>query len=237
MSKSFLSALVGLILIAILALPGCEKRREEQRGLLLEGDRAEPEYVIALVLDCSGSYLDRFKGASPRAYQFFLKLTTRYASERGDSDDLILISQISQAETVLLWEGTPRRLRKDFGSPEAFRDFLLSRTNPSGSRVYAGITRTIERLLEIPAVQEGRARSAIFVLSDMDDTDGPEQKGRLLDALRRYVRLKSSAVGLYWVNQNSTAEWSAHLKDSGLPPTRFVCLPEHVSEPQIPRFD
>lgn len=228
--------LVGLAAI-LFGLPACEPRKEDESVSPLSDGRGEPEYYIAVVFDVSGSYVERVKGNSPKAYEFFLKLTSRYANDRGDSEDCILISQISQSETALLWEGTPRRLRRDFHSPEAFRDFLLSRSNPQGSRVYANIARTIERLLENPAVQSGRARSAVFVLSDMDDnaSDGVSQKARLLDALRRYGKLKHAAVGLYWVSQNKTSAWKDTIRECGI--KHFVVEPDQISDPALPTFD
>ncbi len=237
MTKRITTLCAVAVLAGLSALPSCERRQEEDRSPV-HGDQGEPGYVVAVILDVSGSYLERIKGKNPVAYKFFLKLTTSYAADRAASSDRILISQISQKEVALLWEGTPARLRRDFPGPEAFRDFVLARSDPNGSRVYSGIAAAVERVLHYPGVQAGRTRSAIFILSDMEDNDpaGPAQKQRLLDGLRRYAKVRHGCVGLYWVNQKDLVdEWARHLADAGV--RRFVVEPDYVVDPPLPTFD
>ena len=230
---SFLAA----VLAGLFALPSCEQRREDDRSPV-QGDQGDPEYVVAVVLDVSGSYLERIKGKNPLAYKFFLRLATNYAADRAASADRILIAQISRKEPAILWEGWPKRLRSDFSGPDSFRDFVLARSDANGSLVYAGIAATIERVLEYPGVQAGRTRSAIFVLSDMEDNDpdGPAQKARLLEGLRRYAKVRHGCVGFYWVQQQRlVAEWTGHLTDAGV--RRFNVSPDYDADPAVPTFD
>ena len=98
-STSRIAPLVPIALVTVLALvpAGCEPRRPDDGAVFRQ---QQPEAVIAVVIDTSGS----FSGRLDEAYAFFAVVADEYfrASQGGHSE--LVISQISGA-------GKPARLR------------------------------------------------------------------------------------------------------------------------------
>ena len=59
-------------------------------------------------------------------------------------------------------------MHKQFGTAKAFRDYLMQRADPAGSRVHDAVADTVNYVADYPGVAEGRTKSAVVVLSDMD---------------------------------------------------------------------
>src|SRR5665213_2803801 len=154
-------------LVAILLALGCQKRTG--RPPVVEN---ENDYVLAVLIDLSGSFSREFAERG-KAHSFLLRIVDTYFRDRIGTNDQIIIAQISAADRSLLWQGTPLELRREFPSAAKFRDFLLSKADPTGSLVHDALTQTCDYVMSQPSVASGRAKSAVFVLSDMED-NGPE---------------------------------------------------------------
>ena len=129
--RSILSGVAWLLSVVIF-LTGCEKRRESSQAIF--NSDQDVEYVLSVIVDLSGSFED-LMAEKGKAYEFLLHVVDRYFRDRIGSQDKLMISQISANERSLLWEGTPLQLRREFPTPEAFRNLLRSKADPVGSRV------------------------------------------------------------------------------------------------------
>jgi hypothetical protein len=210
---------------------GCERRRETEPRFVVE---EECDFVIAVILDLSGSFLEQMTEGG-EAHRFMLSLIDRYFRDRIGSNDQIIIAQISGTlDHSLVWQGTPLQLRKDFSSPRAFSDFLRSKADPDASHVHGAITQTIEYLMSQPSVTNGKAKSAVFALTDMFD-NGPhpqKSKNRAVQALAEYGKI-GGTVGLFYVDQGLVPAWRSELQKTGL---TFRVEPE-FRRPTLPSFE
>lgn len=230
----FQHQITSLVLFASLCCiqTGCELREQTQATAFHQHDS---EQILTILLDLSGSYAD-LMAEDGRAYRFTLRVIDRYFRDRIGSDDKIIIGQLSDSDTPMLWEGTPSQLRREFPTADAFREFLVSHSHPAGSRIHDSIADTLDYLLDYPGVTSGKTQSAVFVLSDMLDTtsDSEESKDRMLGLLAAYGR-QDVSVGLYWVHQSLVLAWRTHLQDAGI--RRFVVESEIVADPPLPSFE
>jgi hypothetical protein len=210
-----------LLLTCIL---GCQERQTTVEPML--GDN-KSEYVVTLVVDMSGSF-DQMMTEGGYAYQWALRLIDRYFKDRIGNADRLIISQISANETALLWEGSPHELRKTFGTPKAFAQFLRERSHPAGSSVHKAIADSIEYMIDRP-----HQRSALFVLSDMSDTGPADGREKAVDMLRKFGQ-QGGVVGLYYVAPPFVAGWKADLANAGV---RESCVESIiVANPRFPSF-
>ena len=224
---------LAIMLLCMGALPSCEQRRAEQTSILPE---QECEYLMAVVVDMSGSYAMQMQTDAGKAYRFLLLLVDRFFRDRIGSNDKIVIAQVSGAEKSLLWDGSPRALRQRFPNAEKFREFLLAGSDPMGSRVHDGVADTLDYIMGYPGVVNGETKSALFVMSDMDDNfpEAERSKARLLQSLTAYSRL-GGVVGFYWVDQSLVPVWRDGLREAGS--DRAVVESEIAEEPLIPTFE
>lgn len=222
--------LVGFLVVSLTC--GCAPRRQAEVTPLRDD---ESEYVLTILLDLSGSFA-HLMAEDGKGYDFALIVMGRYFRDRTGTRDKIIIAQVSGTERALLWEGTPLELRREFPSAAAFRDFLLSKADPGGSLVHAGLANTVEYLTSDPRVASGEAKSALFVLSDMLDNDpeSKESEDRAVRALAEYGQ-KGGVVGLYYVDQSLVAHWRQILSDAQIPDYRVEC--EIVGQPPLPSFE
>lgn len=194
------------------------------------------DYMLAVVLDMSGSFADKMQANNPIAYRFFMRVSENFFVERMGSDDQIVIAQLSADENTLLWQGKPSSLKKRFPTPEAFSQFLLENSSPSGSRVYSATADTLDYIMDMPGIGE-HTRLLTIVLSDMSNEvpeDSREAKARLAQSLQQFSQL-NGAIGLYWVDQQFIPEWKQHFRDAGIEHYRIECA--IVDDPELPHFD
>lgn len=219
-----------LLMLAILA--ACERRQMVDEPPAIQ--QVEYEALMVGMLDMSGSYLDTIRH---KAFPFFSLAADRFFRERLGADrDKIVISQLSGNARSLLWDGSPRALRNQFGSAGAFQRFLDEKSSPAGSRIHDGISDALEYILDYPGVKEGKTRVSLFVFSDMDENfpEPEKSRARLLQLLAEYSRVKG-CIGMYWVDQRFVPVWRRHLRDAGV--KHFVVESEIVADPSLPVFD
>jgi hypothetical protein len=196
---------------------------------------AKRDYILAVAADTSGSFVEEMFGSSGRAYQFTLRAIERLFRDRAGTNDRVLLAQLSANTRALLWEGTPRSLKKRFGSSEKLKDYILQRSCPNGSCLYAGIAQVLNYILSLPGVKEGDTKVCILVLSDMDDNSPTqtEDKERMIEALKKFKDIKGK-IGFYFIDIQCLETTRQCLIDAGLDP-RYV-ESGIVEEPTLPSF-
>ena len=187
--------------------------------------RSETECIVMIVIDLSGSFAHQMADEG-KAYEFALRIYDQYFRDRiGNDKDVLIVSQLSGTHRSLLWRGSPLELRHKFSSSSEFRDFLLANADPNGSVIHDGIAHSLEYLSSDPALANGNARSAVFVLSDLlDNGVDPEKSGpRVSKALSDYAR-KNGVVGMYYVDQDLVLPWRQTLQAAGIRDYRVECI-------------
>jgi hypothetical protein len=198
-------------------------------------DANEADYVLCVVVDMSGSYAEMM-AKDGRAFTFMTAVVDKFFRDQLGSNGRLIISQISGNKKSLIWEGRTLDLRRDF-TPETFRDFLIKKSDPNGSLVHESLARSLEYLMAQPAIANGKAKAALFVLSDMEHNGErtPELRDRVKNGLAKFGKL-GGIVGLYYVSEeNNLAEkWQTVLREAGI--RDFRVESEIVSKPSLPSF-
>ena len=225
--------LAALTCVALTGCDGCEKYNGDNQEAVTVG-REDAECMVMICVDLSGSFADRMADDG-KAYEFTLRVTDTYFRNSVGTNNRILIGQLSGTDRSLLWDGTPVELRRDFPSAGKFRDFLLKRSNPGGSRIHDGIAEAFDYVLSDPGVAGGKTRTAMFVLSDMiDNLSDPKSEERLAGSLQAFGKTKGVA-GFYFLEHGRVPTWRQHLRQSGI--RNWVCESEIVAYPTLPTFE
>lgn len=229
-NKCVFMATVMLVALMI----GCEKRRHREEVTLAVDDS---RFVLAIVLDLSRSF-SQLMAEDGKGYEFALLVIDQYFRDRIGTRDKVIIAQISGTKRSPLWEGTPTELRQQFPNAEAFRKFLMRKADPSRSYVHEGVTQVLDYVMADPSVSNGKAKSAMFVLSDMLDSGaGPSSrnsKQKVIDTLTKYGQ-GGGIVGLYYVDLGLVPEWRQILQDAGL--KHCTVQSDIVGKPMLPTFE
>jgi hypothetical protein len=219
----------ALVIFCVLPESGCEEYVPVESRPISGVDR---DYILAFILDTSGSFLPQLFGDGERGYRFFTKTSELYFRNRNGAHDRILISQLSARERTLLWEGAPLLLRRRFGSSSQLKQFIYANSDSQGSRVYAALADTLNYIYGLPGVEQGQTKVCVIVLSDMlDTTDAPQDQQRMTDALGRLAKA-NGAIGLYCVDQSRLDECRQMLASAGL--KDFVVESDIVEDPKLP---
>src|SRR3989442_11933800 len=96
-----------------------------------------------------------------KGYEFTMRVADRYFRNSIGSNNRLIIAQLSATDRALLWDGTPVQLRQDFPSANEFRQFLLKKSHPAGSRIYDGIADAFEYVLSDQGVASSKTRTAV----------------------------------------------------------------------------
>ena len=231
LSNSIPTNSMRCLLAMVVICAGCEKRTAEQHSRFPTDDS---DFVLVLVLDLSTSSVSLFDDDKP-GYEFTMKLIEHYTRAVPGRNGRLILAQVSASDNPLLWEGEAGQLRRDFSNPRAFREKLLSKSNPHGSRIHEGLARTFEYLLKHQSVQGG-AKPAVFVLSDMMDNgkDGAEYEKKLVASLKEFGE-KGGISGFYFVDQSLLTKWQTILNNAGI--KECFVTPDIVADPPMPNFD
>jgi hypothetical protein len=221
-------------LVFCVMLTGCQQRAEQSESVFRTDDG---EYVLTIVLDMSGSFQEMM-AEDGKAWAFVSQVIDRYFRDRLGRNDKLILAQLSANDRALLWRGTPLQLRQEFASASAFRDWLASRSDPHGSRVYEGIVQAVEYTLADPIVTGGKGKAAVFILSDMVDTapGSDDARDRAVNALAA-IGKQQGVVGLYYVDARLCSVWNRLLGDAGVPPAHLRVEADIVSRPVLPSFE
>lgn len=219
------------IVLLVSTLVGCTPRANSSRGdaVVLREERG---CVVTVLLDLSGSFHAQMVDGG-KAHAFCLAILDTYFKDRIGEKDEIVIAQVSGADRALLWQGTPLQLRRDFSDPTDFQRFLRNRANPGQSKVFQNMAKCLEYASSDPDVVNGKATTAVFVLSDMldNDPDRDAARERLKKALETFAS-RDGVLGCYYVDQEIIAKCREFLATSGL--RKFTVEADIVGNPQLP---
>lgn len=237
-----------LFLACSLALAGCEPYQPPSTSLAVANQLptsqphgasafspSETEYIVMILIDLSGSFAHQM-AEEGKAYEFALRIYDRYFRDRiGNNSDELIIAQLSGTHRSLLWRGAPLELRQKFSSATEFKDFLLANADPRGSLVHDGMAHALEYMNSDPALANGKAQAAVFVLSDLlDNGSNPEASApRVGKALADYAR-KNGVIGMYYVDQDLVLPWRQTLQAAGIRDYRVECMINET--PDLPSF-
>ena len=218
-----------VVLALLCLLTGCDEHIESTESPL---GTSETEYVTILVFDMSGSFEQLME---QHGYEFALHVLDRNFKGRIGTHDKLIITMISGTQRSMLWEGKAMDLRNEFPSATVFKDFLRKKA-PAGSLVHDSIRNAVEYVMSEPQVAAGNAKTSLFVLSDMEDSElnAAESERKLLATLADFARLKT-VVGLYFVHQLRVATWRQHLHNAGF--RGFRVESEINGKPTLPNFE
>lgn len=215
---------------------GCESRRERtpppKSAKIVPADQSQ--YIVMIVLDLSGSFQSKMVEGGA-AWQFAGQALDKYfRTRRRNRHDRFIIGQISGTRKSLLWEGTPDHFRSDF-TGSSFREFLSSKADSNGSLVYDGVSHAMEYMMTISNVRKGHAKSAVLILSDMEDNGPNKAKAakRLLDNLVAFDKV-GGVGGIWYCDQDEQKKWRPALDDAGL--EEFIVECDIKGRPDLPDF-
>ena len=212
-----------LCILILLILPACTGPRENTDESPF-GEKKQPDAVLAIDIDVSGSFADELEAA----WQFCIRAVELFFFNRQGTNDLLVISQISGSPQSILWSGSPQQFRKTFKTPADFKR-LFNGLDTTQSRVHSSLADTINHVASLKP-----KRSLILGLTDMIDNE-PGSLPKLQDALRRYGKDgKAGAVGLYGVEPSHKAACETMLSISV---RHYDVLHKKEGEPRIPRLD
>lgn len=228
MTRSVLFAVVLLFgLSGLLGVAGCTPHQPQ---VVVPVKPREPKYVLAVVIDTSGSF-DRV--LEEKAWPFLQKLLRGFYRDRAGEDDLLIIGQISAIPVAPIFEGSPKSFARKYGSATAFRDLLRTHSNPAGSRVHDSVA-DVARYAARYVTDDNQA--FLCVQSDFEDNFPEPEKSeeRLVQALAPFAR-KNAAVGFYWVDIRFMDRWERNLKRAGV--LNGVVRSAIEADPQLPVWD
>lgn len=226
--------LATVLLTTAVLLCGCTKHTEQDNQQVSLG-REDPDYMVLIAVDMSGSFASLMT-KDGKGYEFTMRVADKYFRNSIGTNNRIIIAQLSAGDRALLWDGTPIQLRQDFPSANEFREFLLKKSHPAGSRIYDGIADAFDYVLSDPSVQSGKTRTAVFILSDFDDTFPNREKSeqRVTQSLKAFAKT-NGVVGFYFLDHFRVPTWRQHLRQSGI--KQWVCESEIVAYPPLSSFE
>ncbi|MFO0826138.1 MAG: hypothetical protein U0792_23980 [Gemmataceae bacterium] len=217
-------ALLAGSIVSLGGVLGCTPHQEPTQSTTFTG--SDPEYVMILVLDLSGSYAQYIENG--RAWAAVETIVRQFFRDRAGENDKIIIAQISSQPQGPIWSGSKRAFRQELGSESAFRN-LLKKYNGS-SRVFDSIRESVEYALPMM----GKGRAGCFIFSDMDDnSSAPGGEDRLVQAFAEFGQ-KGGAVGIYWCGFYEMEKWRVHLKRTV---KNHVISANIDTDPQLPVWD
>ncbi len=200
-------------ILMTLLLAGCA-RRQEYAPMTFDSD---VEHKTVIAIDLSGSFLD-LMAEQGRAYHFLMNVLDKYGQDR--TSDHIIIAQLSGNDAPLLFQGTPQELRDTFPNAQAFRDFLLLKSDPNASRIADGFSDVLEYVMRDPNVRSGAVKSCCLVLSDLENnvvSARGDTSSRFRKALADYKQC-GGILGFYYASTRAevVSPWIRGLNESGI---------------------
>lgn len=224
-----------LLLVTLLLASGCIVATPKSKRAPLETKPVDAVLVVGV--DLSGSFAADF---SERAYPLLLNVMQSFFVEQMGDDCKVVLSQISSHDDVVLFEGTPRDLRRRFPSPDALAAFLLANSKPNSSPVFKAMNQTLHYVNQMADIGE-QTEVLTVVISDLRDSEKDravwKKKGfRMLEELKRYQQ-RGGAIALYYVDLEQVDLWKRILEAAKFEPGMFVISNDLVEDPQLPSFD
>ena len=225
MLRKLFSHMVSIVLLFLMLLAGCT-RRDTSKSVTFEQEPTD--YTLLIVVD-----IDLIK-SNPEAISFVTYAIEHYFRERIGSNDHIVISQLSGNNQPLLFQGKPRFLLEKFASPEDFRQFLISRSDP-GRRINDGISESLDYLAHTSSVVRGGAAPIALIVSSMVD-DHPESKESDDRVMAELIKFGNTGgqMAFYFCNQQRMASVREKMEKAGFGWEILEC--DVNGRPPLPTF-
>lgn len=199
-------------------------------------DRKELDACLAFVIDQSGSFDQLW---SESGHDLFVNVSGRFFDETVGTETRLVIAQLSAADNVVLFEGTPGDLRQRFRTPEELAQFLQESSDSSASNVYRAVQRVTDYLTAMPDVGEN-TRLMTVVISDLLDSESSSAArskagSEMIRSLSRYQE-QGGTLALYCVAPKEMSRWRQVLDLSGFSKEEFVIESTLVQSPALPSF-
>ncbi len=222
-----------LLILAAGCTPATEKRGPE--GGPSPIDRDPYEYVLLVAVDKSSSF-DTLMKPGGRGLEFLNDTVTHYFQNRLGSNDCLIVTQLSGNRQAVLWQGSPRQLRTEFSSSADLAEFIDKKSDVNGSRVWDGLSDTLELAMSDPNICNGRTKVVLVALTDMENNlvDTYTSEKRLMDNLKAFAK-KGGVCGLYFVGTPETKIWRSKLAECGF--RDFVVEPSVAANPRRLSFE
>lgn len=223
---------LSIILFGLCLFGGCVKSVDQSQSAPFE--KKEYDAILSIVIDQSSSFDAEW---TARAYTFFLKLMDQYFRETSGSNVKVILSQMSGSDKVVVFDGTPNELRAKFKSPDDLHVYLRDFADPSGTRVYYSVKKTVDYMKSRQGITDETKMLAV-VLSDLRDTERDlEVRNRIgnsmIESLSAY-REKNGAVALYYADPERNALWEMIFSKAGFEPGFYVIENTLTENPQLP---
>jgi hypothetical protein len=207
---------------ALLLAASCRPPVEESVGL----EEDDCQDLCLVVKDCSGSNVDSIRKGG-RGFRVFAKNLENFA--RGtDAHARLVIFQLSGNPRDYLFNGRLSSFRKAHPTEDAYLDWLLKQTHPTGSPCYRATANAVEFLLDAKAKYPRLKRTALLVFSDYLDNDreGAQQRARMVEALKQYAA-QGGVFAAYLVDPDQAKELARDLKTCGFKKVAVVDGNDH----------
>lgn len=205
---------------------GCARR---DKAAITVFDQEPMKFTLLIAAD-----IDIVK-SDPNAYKFVVRALEKYGNDRIGEPDHVIISQLSGNDRPLLFQGTPQELRRVMPTQQAFRDYLVSRSDP-GRRLSKGLAESFYYLLNSSSVARGGAKPVALVISSMQpaEDEDPKDGEQFIEELIRFHR-GGGLMSFYFVDQRRWAWVKEQTKKAGID---WVYMePDPYGNPVLPSFD
>ena len=193
------------------------------------------DYALLVAVDKSGSFVSLMRPGG-KGLEFLNDTITHYFHGRLGNNDCLIVTQLSGNRQALLWQGSPRQMRNEFSNSAEFSEFIEKKSDAAGSRIWDGISDTLELAMSDPNLWNGRTKLVLACLTDMENNlvDSYTAEKRLMDNLKAFAK-KGGVVGLYFVGTAETTLWRKKLSECGF--RDFVVEPSIASTPRRLSFE
>jgi len=224
----------ALLAISISFFLGCVKSVDQSDSAPFESE--ELDAVLAIVIDQSSSFDEEW---TSRAHHFFLRVMDQFFSDTAGSNTKVVLSQMSGSDKVVVFDGTPQQLRAKFKSPDKLHEYLSDFADPSSTRVYHAIKKTIDYTKSRRGVTD-QTRILAVVLSDLHDTQRDAATKRkvgneMIESLSTFRKM-NGGMALYYASPDENSRWELIFKKAGFQPEYYVIENTLSENPQLPSF-
>ncbi len=226
-----------VLLIVSAALVGCTPVADKGGPDATPSPLArEPyDYALLVAVDKSGSF-DALMKPGGKGLAFLNDTVDHYFRGRLGNNDCLIVTQLSGNRQAILWQGSPKQLRTEFASSTDWAEFLDKKAAGGGSRVWDGLSDTLELAMTDPYIWNGKTKVVLIGITDMENNlvDSYTAEKRLTDNLKAFAA-KGGTAGLYFVGVNETTLWRRKLGECRF--RDFVVEPSVAANPRRPSFE
>lgn len=197
------------LLPLLLLFTGCYD--DPPANFTFQHQQRKADALLVFAVDPTSPYRDHLLKESG-LYRFWVGSIANYKNQvQGITNDLV-IAPIA-GDDVTWFHGTAQDFQEAIDSPETLRALLSN--NSKAITPYQGLADTVEYLLRLDGVADGRTPVYLVVMSSMVD-NSPRDK--LVRSLKRFRQARTS-IAFYWPNRNTLGQIDSMLEEAGYPKT------------------